>query len=134
MKHRLHWDWGWSDPSFLGTVAATLTLQGSVAAIGGLMSMSSFLVRALAVYALAVALTQKEGPGGVFGRARAGVIREFGEESSVAAGVQCPVCASFWLAWVVSLLPEWAARGLALAGVTVVVERLAQGQKLEIVL
>lgn len=96
--------------------------------------MSSFWIRALAVYALAVALTQKRGPGDVFQRARELAAVRFGAESNVAAGVQCAVCASFWLAWVVSLLPEWAARGLALAGVTVVVERLAQGQKLEIVL
>lgn len=98
------------------------------------MSMSSFWVRALAVYALAVALTQKRGPGDVFQRGRELVMARFGEEGSAAAGVQCPVCASFWLAWVVVLLPEWAVRGLALAGVTVAMERLAQGQKVEIAL
>lgn len=96
--------------------------------------MSNFWVRALAVYALAVALTQKEGPGRVFERGRAWATGAFGEESSVAAGVRCPVCASFWLAWVVSLLPRRMVEALALAGVVVVVERLAQGQKLEIAL
>lgn len=96
--------------------------------------MGSFLIRALAVYALAVALTQKEGPGGVFGRGRAWATGAFGEEGSVAAGVRCPVCASFWLAWVVPLLPARVVEALALAGVVVVVEKLAQGQKLEIAL
>lgn len=96
--------------------------------------MSNFWVRALAVYALAVALTQKRGPGDVFQRMRELATERFGAESSVAAGVRCPVCASFWLAWVASLLPVWAVQGLALAGVTVVIEKMAQGQKLEIAL
>lgn len=91
-------------------------------------------MKALAVYAVAVALTQKEGPAGVFARGRAWAADAFGEESSVAAGVRCPVCASFWLAWVVPLLPARVVEALALAGVVVVVERLAQGQKLEIAL
>jgi hypothetical protein len=90
------------------------------------------VVRGLAVYAVAVALTEKRGPGDVFRRARTLVIATFGEESSAAAGVQCPICASFWLAWLVPLLPGWVVEALALAGMTVMVERLAQGQKLEI--
>jgi hypothetical protein len=93
-----------------------------------------FVVAALAVYATAVALTQKEGPGGVFERGRAWAIQRFGDESSAAAGVRCPVCASFWLAWIVPRLPERVVEALALAGVVVVVEKLAQGQKLEIAL
>jgi hypothetical protein len=96
--------------------------------------MSSIWIRALAVYALAVALTQKRGPGDAFLRVRELVVATFGEESNVAAGVQCPVCASFWLAWVVPRLPARVVEALALAGVVVVVERLAQGQKLEIAL
>lgn len=96
--------------------------------------MNSFWIRALAVYALAVALTQKRGPGDVFKRARELVTATFGEEGNVAAGVQCPVCASFWLAWVVPRLPRRVVEALALAGVVVVVEKLAQGQKLEIAL
>ncbi len=96
--------------------------------------MSSFLVQALAVYALAVALTQKRGPGDVFQRMRELVIARFGEESSAAAGVQCPVCASFWLAWLAPLLPSCVVEALALAGVVVAMERLAQGQRVEIAL
>lgn len=94
--------------------------------------MGNKLVVALAVYALAVALTQKEGPGRVFESGRGWAVEHFGEGSSVAAGVRCPVCASFWLAWVVPLFPGRVVEALALAGVVVAVERLAQGQKLEI--
>ena len=97
-------------------------------------SETRFMLVALAVYAVAVALTRKEGPGGVFGRGRAWATGTFGEGSSVAAGVRCPVCASFWLAWVVPLLPARVVEALALAGVVVVVEALAQGQKVEIAL
>lgn len=91
-----------------------------------------FWVRALAVYAVAVAVTQKRGPGDIFLRLRGWAGVRFGPESNVVAGLSCPVCASFWLAWPALLLPRRLAEALALAGVVVAVERLAQGQKLEI--
>jgi hypothetical protein len=65
--------------------------------------LSIFLFTVLALYRVCVMLTFERGPFDVFIQIRTAVYAKYGEKSWQFAGIGCPKCASFWLAWIGAL-------------------------------
>jgi hypothetical protein len=61
----------------------------------------------LATYRLAFDLTRMDGPAHLYLHMRGYFIGRFGEGHWLTDGVTCPVCLSFWIAFVVALGVQW---------------------------
>lgn len=94
--------------------------------------MIDLLIAALAVYRLSVMVAYEDGPADVFARLRGRVSAATWDGNPetwgmhwAARGLACPLCVSFWLAWLVALALPWQGlawyvlTALALSGVTV---------------
>lgn len=47
-------------------------------------------------------ITRETGPAKILKKFREGVEKKFGPESSLTEGVNCILCVSFWLSWIVA--------------------------------
>jgi hypothetical protein len=65
--------------------------------------LSIFLFTVLALYRVCVMIALERGPFDVFIQIRTAVYVKYGEKSWQFAGIGCPKCASFWLAWIGAL-------------------------------
>jgi hypothetical protein len=66
-------------------------------------ALSIFLFTVLALYRVCVMIAFERGPFDVFIQIRTAVYVKYGEKSWQFAGIGCPKCASFWLAWIGAL-------------------------------
>lgn len=91
--------------------------------------MLAFLIASLAVYRLSMMIAFERGPWNAFIELRGAVWRFVQGRSDhwLWKGVNCPLCISFWLGWLVALALPWQGwawyvlSALALSGVTVAV-------------
>lgn len=96
--------------------------------------MLDFAIRALALYRLAHALTREDGPGFAFFKARTWLQDQEALPDSVRSETGCPLCLSFWLAFL--LVPRrrpvpYVLYALALSGVTAALVTIADGPPYE---
>lgn len=64
----------------------------------------SFVVASLVVYRLSRMLALEEGPFDIFMETRAWAWKRFEGKAWIQAGIQCPLCISFWLAIPIAIL------------------------------
>lgn len=83
----------------------------------------NLLLRILAAYRVAYLVANERGPFDSAESLRGWVERMYGADSWQADGINCPLCISFWLAFVVALAPRWLVRGLGTAGAVLVIHR-----------
>lgn len=82
-----------------------------------------FVIVALVLLRISVAIGWEDGPFDVFAKLR----HRVGQKEWYGRGLNCPSCISFWLAWPLALLLPWYGWGwfvllaLALSGVTAAV-------------
>lgn len=81
------------------------------------------LLRVLAAYRLAYLIANERGPFDAGERLRSWVEQAYGADSWQSEGINCPLCISFWLAFVLLLCPDWLIAGLGTAGGVLVVHR-----------
>jgi hypothetical protein len=87
------------------------------------------IVGGLAVYRVALMIAKEDGPAHVFLRLRRFADLTFGVRSSLAEGIACPLCVSFWLAWLVAWPVStsnynYVVLALAIAAVTVILVKI----------
>ncbi len=86
-------------------------------------SRRSFLLTLLAIYRLAYLVAIERGPFDLAQRLRTAVYQRYGAASWQFAGVTCPLCISFWFAFLVRVAPAWLIEILGLAGGVLVLHR-----------
>lgn len=81
------------------------------------------LMALLAVYRVAYLIAAERGPFDVAIRLRTVIAERYGDQHWMTAGVNCPLCISFWLAFAVRVAPAWLVEALGLAGGALVIHR-----------
>jgi hypothetical protein len=87
------------------------------------------IVGGLAVYRAALMIARETGPAHIFERLRRFADLKFGVRSSLAEGLACPLCISFWLSWLAAWPVStsnynYVVLALAIASVTVILVKL----------
>ena len=82
-----------------------------------------WLLSILAVYRGAWLLAMERGPFDLAMRLRSIIADRYGDQHWLAEGFNCPLCISFWLAFLVRFAPSWIGDALGIAGGVLVVHR-----------
>lgn len=82
----------------------------------------NLILNSLAAYRLAYMVNRERGPFDLAERARSAIYHRYGGDSWQFEGITCVLCVSFWSALAVQFLPQTIVRGLASAGVIVLVK------------
>lgn len=78
------------------------------------------LLRILATYRVARMIAYEDGPADVLVSLRTWAERY----PHLAKGLNCPLCASFWLALLAAVAPRWSVHWLGIAGAAVVIHQI----------
>lgn len=83
------------------------------------------LVGGFAAYRLSLLVTRENGPARIFFNLRRFVDLKFGVNSSLAEGISCPFCVSFWFSLLIAWPPStsaynWIVTALAMATIAVI--------------
>lgn len=79
--------------------------------------MIDLMIAALAVYRIAHLVAFEDGPFDLFLRLRDRAMVRLGSNHWITVGMHCPLCISFWLAWLIPLTPLLVTQSLAVAGI-----------------
>ncbi|MEI2773361.1 MAG: hypothetical protein V9G98_22410 [Candidatus Competibacter sp.] len=77
--------------------------------------MVRFILAVLATCRATHLVVHEDGPAEVFLALRTGVLLRFGDGHWVTAGINCPLCVSFWLSLVMGFMPKQILMWLAAA-------------------
>lgn len=80
----------------------------------------TYIIDAMATYRLSRMIACENGPFDIFEHIRHSrwTVTKY---TWVAEGLSCPLCVSFWIAFLIPVLPTWARRMLALSGLTCII-------------
>lgn len=83
------------------------------------------MLSVLSVYRLSYLIAMEEGPFSAAERLRSAVYTRW-PDSWLDRGINCPLCVSFWLSWMVVLMPTILVFCLGIAGAVLVLHKLIE--------